>query len=76
MTESLVSAMYKIGWSFGFVLEYVGGDGKSVGRLPVACEIAVCTSVAAASMLLSRANCSVKAHVALRALRGHQFRAH
>ena len=53
--------MYKIGWSFGFVLVYVGGEGKSVGRLPVACEIAVCTSVAAASMLLSSANCSVKA---------------
>ena len=60
MTESLVSAMYMIGWSFGFVLEKVGGEGRSTGRLPVACEIAVCTSVAAASMLLSSANCSVR----------------
>jgi hypothetical protein len=40
-----------MGWSFGLVFEYVGGDGKSTGRLPVACEMAVCTSVAAASML-------------------------
>ena len=60
MTESLVSAMYMIGWSFGFVLEKVGGDGRSIGRLPVACVIAVCTSVAAASMLLSSANWSVR----------------
>ena len=51
--------MYMIGWSFGFVLEKVGGDGRSTGRLPVAWEIAVCTSVAAASMLLLSANCRV-----------------
>ncbi len=51
--------MYMIGWSFGLVFENVGGDGRSTGRLPVACVIAVCTSVAAASMLLLRANCSV-----------------
>ena len=49
-----------IGWSFGLVLENVGGDGRSTGRLPVAWVIAVCTSVAAASMLLSRANWSVR----------------
>ena len=34
MIESLVSAMYMIGWSFGLVLEKVGGDGRSIGRLP------------------------------------------
>ena len=49
-----------IGRSFGFVLESVGGDGRSIGRLPVAWEIAVWTSVAAASMLLSSANWSVR----------------
>src|SRR6185295_19987315 len=52
--------MYMIGWSLGLVLENVGGDGRSTGKLPVACDIAVCTSVAAASMLLLRTNCSVK----------------
>ncbi len=52
--------MYMIGWSLGLVLEKVGGEGRSTGRLPVACEIAVCTSVAAASMLLASANCSVR----------------
>ena len=51
--------MYMIGWSLGLVLEKVGGDGRSIGKLPVAREIAVCTSVAAASMLLSSANCKV-----------------
>ncbi len=52
--------MYRIGWSLGLVLEKVGGEGRSTGRLPVACEMAVCTSVAAASMLLSSANWSVR----------------
>src|SRR5688572_13951243 len=56
---SLVSAMYMIGWSFGLVLLNVGGLGRSTGRLPVARLIAACTSVAAASMLLLRTNCSV-----------------
>src|ERR1044072_4848767 len=51
--------MYIIGWSFGLFFEYVGGEGRAEGRLPVACEIAVCTSVAAASMFLSSENCSV-----------------
>ena len=51
--------MYMIGWSLGLVLEKVGGEGRSTGKLPVACDIAVCTSVAAASMLLLRANWSV-----------------
>ena len=60
MIESLVSAMYMIGWSFGLVLENVGGEGRSIGRLPVACVIAVCTSVAAASMLFSSTNWSVR----------------
>src|SRR5260221_11737702 len=49
-----------IGWSFGLVFEKVGGEGRSIGRLPVAWVIAVCTSVAAASMLLVRANCRVR----------------
>src|SRR5687767_4440415 len=56
---SLVSAMYMIGWSFGLLLLNVGGLGRSTGSCPVACVIAVCTSVAAASMLLESANCSV-----------------
>ena len=60
MIESLVSATYMIGWSFGFVLDRVGGDGRSIGRLPVACVIAVWTSVAAASMFLSRENWRVR----------------
>ncbi len=47
-------------WSLGLVLEKVGGEGRSTGRLPVACEMAVWTSVAAASMLLSRANWRVR----------------
>src|SRR5687768_3483867 len=51
--------MYMSGWSFGLFFENVGGDGRSAGRKGVACEIAVCTSVAAASRLLSRLNCSV-----------------
>ena len=51
--------MYLIGSSFGLLLLNVGGLGKSVGNCPVACVMAVCTSVAAASMLLSRLNCSV-----------------
>jgi hypothetical protein len=42
------------------VLENVGGEGRSTGKLPLACVIAVCTSVAAASMLLLKANCSVR----------------
>ncbi len=49
-----------IGWSLGLVLEKVGGEGMSTGRLPVACVMAVCTSVAAASRLFSRANWSVR----------------
>src|SRR6266550_4237533 len=56
---SLVRPMYIIGWSFGLLLLKVGGLGRSTGRLPVAWVIAVCTSVAAASMLLSSANWSV-----------------
>ena len=51
--------MYMIGASFGLVLENEGGDGRSTGSAPVACEIAVCTSVAAASIDFPRANCSV-----------------
>ena len=51
--------MYMMGWSFGFVFEKVGGEGRSMGRLPVACVIAVCTSVAALSSVLFRLNCSV-----------------
>jgi hypothetical protein len=41
-------------------LENVGGEGRSTGRLPVAWEIAVCTSVAAASTDLESANWSVR----------------
>src|ERR1044072_6526528 len=52
--------MYLIGWSFGVGLESVGGLGRSGGSWPDACVIAVCTSVAAASMLLLRLNWSVK----------------
>src|SRR3954466_13210639 len=52
--------MYLIGWSFGLVFDSVGGLGRSGGSWPDACVIAVCTSVAAASMLLFRLNCSVK----------------
>src|SRR5947209_830286 len=58
--ELVASAMYRIAWSLGLVFENVGGDGRSTGRLPVACVIAVWTSVAAASTLLLSANCSVK----------------
>ena len=57
-----------IGWSFGLVLVKVGGLGRSTGSLPVAWLIAACTSVAAASMLLDSANCSVEAGVTLRAV--------
>src|SRR3954447_2322556 len=57
---SLVSPMYMTGWSFGLLLLNVGGLGRSVGRLPVAWVMAVCTSVAAASMLLDRLNWSVR----------------
>src|SRR3982750_1228605 len=53
-------AMYRIGWSFGFVLLNVGWLGRSAGRFPCARLIAACTSVAAASMLLSRLNWSVR----------------
>ena len=56
---SLVRPMYRIGWSFGLVLLNVGGLGRSVGSCPCACVMAVCTSVAAASMLLVSANWSV-----------------
>jgi hypothetical protein len=59
VTVSLVIAMYRIGWSLGLVFEKVGGDGRSVGRKPVAWEMAVWTSVAAASMFFSSRNCSV-----------------
>ena len=62
-----------IGWSLGLVLENVGGDGRSTGRLPVACEIAVCTSVAAASMLLLRRELEREAGVPLSALGSHQL---
>src|SRR5258706_9027155 len=48
-----------MGWSLGLDFEKVGGEGMSTGRLPAAWEIAVWTSVAAASMLLSRLNWSV-----------------
>jgi len=48
--------MYISGWSLGLVLEKVGGEGRSNGRLPVAWLIAVCTSVAAPSRLLERSN--------------------
>ena len=65
--------MYMIGWSLGLVLENVGGDGRSTGRLPVACEIAVCTSVAAASMLLLRRELQREAGVPLSALGSHQL---
>ena len=47
--------MYMIGWSLGLVFEKVGGEGRSTGKLPVAWLMAVCTSVAAASMLLASA---------------------
>src|SRR5262245_54652429 len=60
VTELLYIAMYLIGWSFGFVLLSVGGLGRSGGSCPDACVSADCTSVAAASMLLFRSNCSVK----------------
>src|SRR5688572_24101259 len=46
--------------SFGLVFENVGADGMSIGRKGVAAEIAVCTSVAAPSMLLSSRNSSVR----------------
>jgi hypothetical protein len=59
----LTNAIYMIGWSLGLVLENVGGDGRSTGRLPPAAEIAVCTSVAAASMLLDSLNCNVMLQV-------------
>ena len=36
----LTIAMYMIGWSLGLVLENVGGEGRSTGKLPEACEIA------------------------------------
>ena len=52
--------MYMIGWSLGLLLEKVGGEGRSIGRLPVDCEIAVCTSVAAPSIDLASANWSVR----------------
>src|SRR5690349_24971315 len=51
--------MYIRGWSLGLDFENVGGDGRSAGRLAVACEMAVCTSVAAPSMFFSSANWSV-----------------
>ena len=52
--------MYMIGWSFGLLMENEGGDGMSIGRLPVDCEIAVCTSVAAPSIDLESANWRVR----------------
>ena len=60
MTVLLTITKYIVAWSFGLVLENVGGEGRSMGRLPAACEIAACTSVAAASRLLLKSNCSVK----------------
>src|SRR5216117_1100314 len=57
---SLLSAAYKMGWSFGLVFANVGGEGKSIGSDQVDRLIAACTSVAAASMLLSSANCSMR----------------
>ena len=61
--------MYMIGWSLGLVLEKVGGDGRSTGRLPVACVIAVCTSVAAASIDLLQSELKRQTDVSLSALR-------
>ena len=56
----LITARYICGWSLGLVLVNVGGLGRSWGSWPWARVMAACTSVAAASMLLSRLNWSVK----------------
>ncbi len=47
-----------MGMSLGLSFVNEGGDGRSAGRLPIARWIALCTSVAAASMFLLSANCS------------------
>ena len=51
-----VSAMYRMGWSAGLTLRKYGGVVMSSGRRRCACEMADCTSSAAASMSRSRAN--------------------
>src|SRR3569833_2627918 len=43
----------------GFTLRRLGGVGMSCGRRRMLCEIAVCTSCAAASMSRARSNCFV-----------------
>ncbi len=45
--------------SAGFTLRMNGGLGRLFGSWPPAALMAACTSCAAASMLRSRANCSV-----------------
>ncbi len=40
VTVLLTIAMYMIAWSLGLVLENVGGEGRSTGRLPAAWVIA------------------------------------
>ena len=59
----LVSATYKIGWSPGLSLMYVGGLGISAGSCLSVCDIADCTSCAAESISRSRLNCKVMAVV-------------
>src|SRR5574337_171635 len=46
-----------IGWSAGFTLRNVGGEGMLGGSCPWACVIMDCTSWAAASMFRLRSNC-------------------
>src|SRR5512138_3610571 len=48
-----------MGWSDGFTLRKVGGDGMFGGSRPSVAEMADCTSCAAASMSRSRSNSSV-----------------
>src|SRR5487761_122267 len=54
-----VSAMKMMGDADGFSLNRCGGVGMLVGNWRMACEMAVCTSMAAASILRDRSNCRV-----------------
>ena len=47
-----------MGISFGLSLVKDGGEGRSEGRFPIARWIALCTSVAAASISLLSENCN------------------